>query len=356
MKILLSFFSFLLIFNFSIVAEEAMLFDVQSFIMNRDDFGLPLRGEISANRIRLDFGEELFEISRHGKGPYMAGVEFDDKTQKLQFKNDEISFSTSLDYGNPLNEMLYVELNSSLVELSEERILMKGEDLIFSNEGLRVELYMANILCPTHGVFSSDVREVCLRNSQSEFSQVTLRGHALDADFIKTRADITPDLFKLKADNVYFRDGQERHKVKSFDLTCKNKSTKMLNVDRFRILQGCIEEGNLNITKMNMDKENHFSIMNKNKDLIDFNNLKNIRLRMENRSFTFKAKTKALIRVPMTIRGKIELSQKSNQLRFTISKAFVASIPARSLALKVLKSFLTGPSVSIEGSTIIVQM
>ena len=353
----------LLLFSIlSLQAQEYMEFDVRKLEMDKADQELPLKGKVEANFIKLDFGGELFEILGDEADPFRADVTLSNEGRKLAFQNGRLRFSTPLDAGNPLAFLETLLLRYANVRLTKNEISMQGKVLQFRVKNLNSRFEGANINCPTDGRFSTEIDKICLTKSLSKLELLSLKRNGIDFDAYNVDADIQPTHFSVKAASAVFKDtGSESHIV-NFRGQCNNLvQIKELEIDQYRLLGGCLEQGAIHIDRMNMDTALENVIIDslpeeKRKGLVDLDDIKKIQLTFNNGTFTLKGKVKALFRIPIKVIGQAQMDRSTEELRLKISKTSVLGFPAKNLAIKLVKKFVRSDSVRIEGDIIILKI
>lgn len=350
---------------------ELMYFDVAQGQMDKQNPSSKiLRGQVEARDVQVVFSTEKFEIDNPTQTSIDAEVEWDDENSIFAIKKDNLKFSTALAKGLGISGLENVELKEAQVKLDKKEISMKGDYLGFAHSSFRAALSKAKIVCPTGGVFNSEIDKVCLNISQSEIGKIEYQQNVFDADFIKAKADITESKFGLKAEGAVFNDKAGNTIVDSFKLECSKVSPSALKVDTFSILQGCLKKTDVRISSMNVSADDQALLKEalllsdkftekdfvENKDLIDLDHLKEISLVINNGRLYFKAKLKALFWVKVRLDAVANLYPEKRELTFKINDVRVLGVPFRKLAYRLIKKFGRVDYIELRGDLVVFKL
>ncbi len=350
---------------------KRMYFDVASGILEEEP-GRPgvLAGTFEANDVVIDFGSEKFEIENPGQRVIDAQLEWNEENYRLSVKKDGLKFSTPLIEGLGLSGVKTIQLNTAVVELNKEGILMKGNQLSFLHKDLMASFTSAHIFCPTYGQFTTEIDKACLKESTANIGVISFDQKALDADFIDARSFIKEDTFRLTAHKARFNDEEDTTEVDGFSMEClrlkapEGKSS--VPVDPYSLLQGCLKKGDVRIESMDSKsrleeviEEIWPEVLKKDpslasqKALGDLDNIKDVILILNNNKLYPEAKAKILFRVKIKLRGSVRLDIKSSELQFKIDRATVWGIPTGKLAYRLIEKFGRGDFIEVRGDLII---
>jgi|GEM_PF-2691246 len=322
-----------------------------------------IEGKAIARGVEIDFGSEKFELDK-GSNPVEVEVSWNEESSRLAIKKDGLRFSTPLAEGLGIRGLDRVTLHDASVTLDKKGVTMKGKSLSFAHELFSGNFSNANIFCPTYGNISTEIDVVCLRESRSEVGVIEVRQRGLDADFINAISDITPESFSLEALTARFNDDVDSTEVRSFSMSCKNL-VEAMQVDHYRILQGCLDDGKMNISSMDVSQafveafeevwpkavaQGH--VTENQKALIDLDNIKDVSLTLSNGDLNFMAKIKAVFRVKIKVKGKLSIDVKAGELLFKIERATIWGIPTGKLAYRIIEKFARKDFLEIRGDII----
>lgn len=322
-----------------------------------------IEGKAIARGVQIDFGSEKFELEK-GSKPVEVEVSWNEENSRLAIKKDGLKFSTPLAEGLGIRGLDRVTLHDAFVTLDKKGVTMKGKSLFFAHELFSGNFTNANIFCPTYGSLSTEIDVVCLRESHSEVGVIEVRQRGLDADFINAISDITPESFSLEALTARFNDDIDSTEVNSFSMSCKNL-VEAMQVDHYKILQGCLDDGTMNISSMDVSQalvEAFEEVWPKavaeglvkedQKALIDLDNIKDVSLTLSSGDLNFIAKIKAIFRVKIKVKGKVSIDVKAGELLFKIDRATIWGIPTGKLAYRIIEKFARKDFLEIRGDII----
>lgn len=192
-----------LLLSTSSFAEDYMLFSVENFWMNQETINTPLSGEIKAKKMLLLFDSERIEIEPEPGDIFEADVFM--KHNMINFKKGYISFSSDLGSRNPLIGVNDFNITNSDVEFTKDAISIDGESLDLTLDGIDIGLKNVSLICDTGGIYTTEIDDVCLRNSSlrsnNEAGITTLVIKDLDSDFPLELEMFIRELF-IKDDNI----------------------------------------------------------------------------------------------------------------------------------------------------------
>ena len=194
----------------------------------------------------------------------------------------------------------------------------------------------------------------CLTYSSLQGAQVSYKKSALNVTIDKGLIGIDEGGLTVASKYAVFRNADGNTTVDNFNFKCGKLDIDINNPNPYAITNGCLNSSKLKISHFRNDAKN--LELYSDKGLIDINDFKNLSLNIKNNKFTLKTKVKVITRISIRINGSITLNELKEEMVINITKASIAGISARSLALYIIESFLDGDSIKVKDQNIIIKL
>lgn len=194
----------------------------------------------------------------------------------------------------------------------------------------------------------------CLTYSSLQGAQVSYKKSALNVTIDKGLIGTDEGGLTVASKYAVFRNADGNTTVDNFNFKCGKLDIDINNPNPYAITNGCLNSSKLTISHFRNDAKN--LELYSDKGLIDINDFKNLSLNIKNNKFTLKTKVKVIARISIRINGSITLNELKEEMVINISKASIAGISARSLALYIIESFLDGDSIRVQDQKIIIKL
>ncbi|MCO4793406.1 MAG: hypothetical protein KC493_06835 [Bacteriovoracaceae bacterium] len=388
------------IFEAKVFMEDSMINFKKGYISFSSDLGQrnPLAGinDFNISNGDVEFTSKGISIIGEQLDMTLEGVDIGLKNVNL-FCDSEGTYSTEIDkvclqnsYLRSNNEtglttLKIKDLDSQYpldLELFVRELFIKDESIKGQVQnisgvimGTHYNMKMANIDCyKEKGMRDIDPEVIlngCLKTSNNTFKNFSMLRREVEANIGNAHMVIGEENYSLVSDKATFKVGTDVTNISHLEINCEKKpiNNKALVIDQRIVLEGCLDRGDIRVSRIQVDEEKARKFLIKNsptawdyaksleeKGIIDLYDFKNIQLTSVNKDFSFKAKVKFIFRIPVRFRGKSEFDSEKNELKLTVKAAHIAGIPTRKFVLYLLTKFISSDDIQVNGNTITVKL
>ncbi len=250
-----------------------------------------------------------------------------------------------------------IEMKTDDLYIKDEELYIAAKELLGSVEGGQISFFDGYLKCykdPT--ILDLDIQKIvngCLELSHLSANRVSFKRSALDFTVSKGDVILNDSGLSIMAEKGVFNNGDGNTLVEKIEFNCGRLDIDINNPNPFAIMNGCLKRSHLFIERFINESE---SYKNLEEGLLDINDFKKFKLEVNDSNFKIKTKVKVVGRVSVKIEGNALLDQASKELKLTITRASIAGIPARPLALYIIESFLDNDMIIIDGNTITIKL
>lgn len=252
---------------------------------------------------------------------------------------------------------LNIDLNKVLVK--PHSISAEANKIIGEYNGATVSLDKGFLTCSKIDERSLDPESFfrgCLISANSKADTLRFKSANYDIAVEQAQLEIGEDFYHLVAAYSNFETGSQITRASEFKLDCLKLPISPDSLDGSLLIKGCVKKGNIYIGHLDPDDTKRVTNPSHNiKDIIDTDNLKDIRLEFNEDTFSLSAKSKVVFRLTFKAVGKTEWNETEDIVKFHIEKASMASFPATKMTMKILAKFINSENMSISGNTITIK-
>jgi hypothetical protein len=190
----------------------------------------------------------------------------------------------------------------------------------------------------------------CMIEAVSKARMLRFQNDLYNFEVDEAHLDIKKDSYHLDAAYSRFETPGQVTRASKFKLDCM-KLQRNGEFDPNMILKGCFKQGDLSIAHLDSDGTKKQS-KEVDKDIIDTDNLKDVKLIFSEDRFSMSAKSKVILRLMFRVNGRTEWAADSSWVKFHILKASMARFPATKMTMKILAKFINSDRMSVDGNTI----
>ncbi len=318
-------------------------------IATNKDGGTTL-GKLSWTDFNVDFGGNI--ISANNQGEPLNGS-FSINDQKFNAKLSFATYKTELSVDNPLITLDHLHLKDAQVNFDKDEMSFETPSLKIGTNNTTVSAKSLKGSCDPKGDPSTDIDIVCLSNGDLKAQQAQLINDTINILTNSFKAYITPATIAIDASKNVFSSNGADTLVAKLKADCSNGIRTRFNIEDF--ISGCLKESHIALDGFSQIKEVP-KLQLENKELANLQDIKYVKVDINENRFFLLSRIRVLFLVNLKVSGEIEHLPEDEILKLKISKAYIAGIPAKTLTLSILQTFLEEDSIQIKGDTIYIAL
>ncbi|WP_127717481.1 hypothetical protein [Halobacteriovorax sp. HLS] len=343
--------SFIICFNSYALRD---IFQISDLNVHTSKVNKLVQGELKATKLYIEYNGNAFEASNKNE-VIDANVTIHENIFKA--KASILKYSTKLENDNPLIALDDLKIENAQINFGKEEMSFDIPHVKIKIDQTSVSANEFRGHCDPQGDSSTDIDIVCMKNGEVNSKVVHFINESLNMKAANFSTTISPASIELNSDKAVFTSDGQLTQVNIFKAYCNNGISKRFN--QLELLEGCFEKSFIYLDGFSEFKNTKQRVNPHSKDdkaLIDLEDIKNLRVEIENSNVSIRAKIKIIFHFNLKVRGLIEYIVAEDLIKLDIKKATFAGIPAKSLTLMLLKLFLEEDSIRIEGDTIFIAM
>ena len=314
-------------------------------IATNKDGGTTL-GKLSWTDFNVDFGGNI--ISANNQGEPLDGS-FRISDQQFDAKLAFATYKTELSVDNPLITLDQLHLKDAQVNFDKDDMSFETPSVKIGTNNTTVSAKALKGSCDPKGDPTTDIDIVCLNNGDLQAEQAQLVNDTINILTNSFKAYITPEAIALDASKNVFSSNGADTLVNKLKADCSNGIRTRFNINDF--ISGCLEKSHISLDGFSQIKEVP-KLQLENKELASLQDIRFVKVDINQKKFFLLSRIRVLFMVNLKVSGELEHLQEEEILKLKISKAYIAGIPAKTLTLSILQTFLEEDSIQIKGDTI----
>ncbi|PIP93845.1 MAG: hypothetical protein COW00_04615 [Bdellovibrio sp. CG12_big_fil_rev_8_21_14_0_65_39_13] len=273
------------------------------------------------------------------------------KKARIQSRDKDRSPTVNMEYQDAISS---VKIKMNEMGLSEEVLLAdlssiigQYKDGVYNLQGAMFKCHRAlEMLTP----FDLEAfLQNCLVASEIEVNQFHANVSGINTQIDRPKFVLTSDEYQVNSDHLSFKTEEETSNVEELDLNCFKLPVDWTQINHYHLIKGCLVRLDSTVKEIVPTVQ---SIIIQNGEKVNVSKISDINVQVRNGQMSLTGKIKVWFRLNFKLEAEVSLDEQKGEILFYLKNTRVAGMNAKDLALNLIKKFISGTAIRIDGDKI----
>ncbi|GAB4009768.1 MAG: hypothetical protein Fur0010_01030 [Bdellovibrio sp.] len=193
----------------------------------------------------------------------------------------------------------------------------------------------------------------CLAASEVEIESLNAKVSNMDMKIDRPKFNLTQDTYQLWSHHLSFVTEGEKSTVEDLSLNCFKLPVEWDKITHYHVIKGCLLNLDSKISEIIPSSE---QVINLDGEKIDISEITNVKISVRKGQMIMTGKLKVWFRLNFKLEANITLDETKGELHVLLNNTRVAGMNAKDLALYMIKKFVSGDAIQIDGDNIYIKI
>lgn len=277
------------------------------------------------------------------------------KKARIQSRDKNFSQTVDMEYKDSISS---VNIKMNEMGLSEEILLADLESIIGQYKEGAYDLKGAVFKChrALEMLTPFDLEaflQNCLVASEIEVEQFHADVSGINTQIDKPRFVLTSDEYQVNSDHLSFQTDGEKSNVEELDLNCFKLPVVWNQINHYHLIKGCLIRLDSTVKEIVPSVQD---LVTQAGEKINISNIRDLNIQVRNGKMFLTGKIKIWLRLSFKLEANVSLDESKGEILFELKNTRVAGMNAKDLALYLVKKFVSGTAIRIDGDKIFIKI